>query len=172
MIQSRYLFVSREGKVIKIARPKDCKYKSVPQLAGEDVLEVILYYRNKDRKPHKLVMVEFDRFHLDSQGNYVQTEEDRKRIFHNFFSFGMANLLEGIEEKEDKPLPIPVAPIIPTIAEKKALYDYINEKLPNFTTDAPYVVENRIKAVKEKYEEFKSMARKSKNSSKDSRRRS
>ncbi|WP_256720885.1 MULTISPECIES: hypothetical protein [Paenibacillus] len=122
MIQSRYLFVSSEGKVVKIARPKDHKYKSVPQLAGEDVLEVILYYRNKDRKPHQLLMVEFDRFHLDSHGNYEQTEEDRKRAFHNFLSFGMANLLEGIEV-EDKPLPIPVAPIIPTTAEKRSLYN-------------------------------------------------
>ncbi|MGC5770770.1 hypothetical protein [Paenibacillus pabuli] len=167
MIQSRYLFVSREGKVVKIVRPKNHKYKSVPQLAGEDVLEVILYYRNKDRKPNELLMVGFDRFRLDSQGNYVQTEEDRKRAFHNFHSFGMADLLEGIEdEKEDKPLPIPVAPIIPTTAEKRSLYDYINEKLPNFSDDAPYVIENKIKAAKEKYEEFKSMARKSRNPSK------
>ncbi|MFC9707272.1 hypothetical protein ACFTRD_03850 [Paenibacillus sp. NPDC056933] len=165
MIQSRYLFISREGKVVKIARPKDHKYKSVPRLAGEDVLEVILYYRNKDRKPHKLLMVEFDRFHLDSQGNYKQTEEDRKRAIHNFLSFGMVDLLEGAEV-EDKPLPIPVAPIIPTSAEKRLLYDYINEKLPNFSDDAPYVVESRIKSVKEKYEEFKSMAKRSRKPSK------
>ncbi|MEC0129132.1 hypothetical protein [Paenibacillus pabuli] len=138
MIQSRYLFVSREGKVVKIARPKDHKYKSVPQLAGEDVLEVILYYRNKDRKPHKLLMVEFDRFHLDSHGNYKQTEEDRKRAIHNFLSFGMAD------------------------AEKRSLYDYINEKLPSFSDDAPNVVESKIKAPKEKHEDFKSMAKKSK----------
>ncbi|MNW36518.1 hypothetical protein D3C74_135310 [compost metagenome] len=160
MIQSRYLFVSRAGKVIKIARPKDHKHKSAPQLAGEEVLEVILYYRNKDRKPHKLLMVEFDRFHLDSDGNYKQTEEDRKRAIHNFLSFGMADLHEGIEV-EDKPLPIPVAPILPTTAEKKSLYDYINEKLPSFSDDAPYVVESKIKAANEKYEEFKSMAKKS-----------
>ncbi|KAF6628670.1 hypothetical protein H6F38_19285 [Paenibacillus sp. EKM208P] len=165
MIQSRYLFISCEGKVVKIARPKVHKYKSVPQLAGEDVLEVILYYRNKDRKPHKLLMVEFDRFHLDSQGNYKQTEEDRKRAIHNFFSFGMADLIKGIEV-DNQPLPIPVAPIIPTTAEKRSLYDYINEKIPSFSDDAPYVVESKIKAVKEKYEEFKSMAKKSKKLSK------
>ncbi|SFS40837.1 hypothetical protein [Paenibacillus sp. 453mf] len=160
MIQSRYLFVSRTGKVIKIARPKDHKHKAVPQLAGEEVLEVILYYRNKDRKPHKLLMVEFDRFHLDPDGNYKQTEEDRKRAIHNFLSFGMADLHERIEV-EDKPLPIPVAPIIPTTAEKKSLYDYINVKLPSFSDDAPYVVESKIIAAKEKYEEFKSMVKKS-----------
>lgn len=88
MIQSRYLFVSSEGKVVKIARPKDHKYKSVPQLAGEDVLEVILYYRNKDRKPHQLLMVEFDRFHLDSHGNYEQTEKIEKELFIIFFLLG------------------------------------------------------------------------------------
>ncbi len=105
-------------------------------------------------------MVEFDRFHLDSDGNYKQTEEDRKRAIHNFLSFGMADLHEEIEV-EDKPLPVPVAPIIPTTAEKKSLYDYINEKLPSFSDDAPYVVESKIKAAKEKYEEFKSIAKKS-----------
>ncbi|MFK4304826.1 hypothetical protein ABH892_004993 [Paenibacillus sp. RC254] len=85
MIRSRYLFLSSGDRIVKIARPKDHKYKSVPQLANEDVLEVILYYKNKDRKPHQLLMVGFDRFHLNSNGNYEEIEADRKRAFHNFF---------------------------------------------------------------------------------------
>ncbi|WP_283652684.1 hypothetical protein [Paenibacillus sp. RC334] len=160
MIRSRYLFLSSGDRIVKIARPKDHKYKSVPQLANEDVLEVILYYKNKDRKPHQLLMVGFDRFHLNSNGNYEEIEADRKRAFHNFFSFGIPSIFE---EENDRPLSIPVAPIIPTDNEKRLLYSYMNEKLPNLATDAPYVVESKIKASKEKYEEFKKMAKKSKN---------
>lgn len=159
MTGCRFLFITGGDKIIKISQPKNNRYKSVPQLANQDVLAVILYYENKDRKPDQLLTVEFNRFRLDSDGNYEVTEADRKREFHNFLAFGMPSLLE----EGDKPLPIPVAPIIPTDTEKKLLYSYINEKLPNLAADAPYVVERRIKAMKEKYEEFKSMAKKSKN---------
>lgn len=161
MTGCRYLFISNGDKIIKISQPKNHKYKSVPQLANQDVLEVILYYKNKDRKPHELLTIGFDRFRLDSNGNYEETEADRKRAFHNFFAFGMPSLLEEVEA-EDKPLPIPVAPIVPTDNEKRLLYSYINEKLPNLAADAPYVVESKIKASREKYEEFKNMAKKSK----------
>ncbi|EES73360.1 MULTISPECIES: hypothetical protein [Paenibacillus] len=163
MTGCRYLFISSNGdKIIKISQPKNHKYKSVPQLANQNVLEVILFYKNKDRKPHQLLTVEFDRFRLDSNGNYEETEVDRKRAFHNFFAFGMPSLLEEVEV-DDKPLPIPVAPIVPTDSEKRSLYSYINEKLPNLAAAAPYVVESKIKASREKYEEFKTIAKKSKN---------
>ncbi|WP_442601836.1 hypothetical protein [Paenibacillus sp. KN14-4R] len=163
MTGCRYLFISSNGdKIIKISQPKNHKYKPIPQLANENVLEVILLYENKDRKPHQLLTVEFDRFRLDSNGNYEETEADRIRAFHNFFAFGMPILLEDVEV-DDKPLPIPVAPIVPTDSEKRSLYNYINEKLPNLAVGAPYVVESKIKASREKYEEFKNMAKKSKN---------
>ncbi|QNK55160.1 hypothetical protein [Paenibacillus sp. PAMC21692] len=159
MIGCRYLFLSKGDKIIKIPQPKNHKYKSVPQLANQDVLEVILYYKNKDRKPHELLAIEFDRFHVDSNGIYEETDTDRKRALHNFFAFGMPNLLE---EKENH-LVIPVAPIIPTDNEKRLLYRYLNEKLPDLAVVAPQVVESKIKASREKYEEFKRVAKKLKN---------
>ncbi len=107
-----------------------------------------------------MLTVGFDRFHLDSNGNYEETEADRKRAFHNFFSFGIPSV---IEEGSNRPLSIPVAPIIPIDNEKRLLYSYINEKLPNLAADARHVVESKIKASKEKYEEFKKMAKESKN---------
>lgn len=80
MTGCRFLFISSNGdKIIKISQPKNHKYKSVPQLANQNVLEVILFYKNKDRKPHQLLTIEFDRFRLDSNGNYEETEVDRKR---------------------------------------------------------------------------------------------
>ncbi|MDQ0193381.1 hypothetical protein [Paenibacillus wynnii] len=161
MTGCRYLLISSNGdKIIKISQPKDHKYKSVPQLANQNVLEVILFYKNKDRKPYQLLTFEFDRFRLDSNGDYEEKEVDRKRAFHNFFAFVMPSLLE---EVEDKPISIPVAPIVPTDSEKRLLYNYINEMIPNLATDAPYVVESKIKASREKYEEIKNMAKKSKN---------
>jgi hypothetical protein len=161
MTGCRYLFLSKGDMIIKIPQPKKHKYKSVPQLANQDVLEVILYYEIKDRKPVKLLTVGFDRFRLDTDGNYEETEADRKRAFHNFFAFGIPSLFNEVEE--DKPLQIPIAPIIPTDNEKRILYSYINEKLPNLATEAPYVVESKIRASREKHEEFKNMAKKSKN---------
>lgn len=160
MIGSRYLFISGEEKIIKISQPKNHKYKSVPQFANQDVLKVILYYENKDRKPSRLVLVEFDRMHLDSNGLYVLTDADRKRRLHNFFEFGILSIIG--ESEDEKTVSIPVAPIIPNDKEKKVLYDYLANKLPVLAKDAPYIVEERIRSLNEKYEEYKNIAKNSK----------
>ncbi|WP_379320269.1 hypothetical protein [Paenibacillus puldeungensis] len=77
------IFIPFNGdKIIKIPQPKNHKYKSVPELTNQNVPEAILYYKNKDRKPYQLLTVGFDRFRLDSNGNYEETEVERKMAFH------------------------------------------------------------------------------------------
>ena len=150
MIGCRYLLIS-DNKVIKIPRPKDSKFRFVPQLANKKVLEVILFYENKDRKPYQLLMVEFDRFRFDSNGIYEETDTDRRRALHNFFEFGIPS---SLIKDEDRPISIPVPPIIPTDVEKELLYSYLTVKMPSLAKDAPYIVENRIRSLKDKYAEF------------------
>jgi len=159
MTGCRHLFLSGD-KILKMTQPKNHKYKPELQFANQNVLEVILFYEIKNRKPNVLIMVDFDRFRLDCNGVYEQTDEDRRRALHNFFEFGFPSLFD--EEDDDRPVSIPVAPIIPTESEKKLLYSYIAEKLPKLSIDAPYIVENRIRVLKEKYEEFVRMAKNAK----------
>jgi hypothetical protein len=130
--------------VFRISQPKNQVYKPIQELAGQEVLEVILYYDTIDRKPYKLLTVEFDRLRLDSEGRHVVSEEARRRGLYNFLEFGLVTPEELANR--DRPLSIPVAPIIPTVREKEALYNYLRDKLPVLAKDAPLVVEIRLKS--------------------------
>ncbi|QHW33223.1 hypothetical protein GZH47_22165 [Paenibacillus rhizovicinus] len=54
--------------------------------------------------------------------------------------------------KEDRPLAVPVAPIIPTVKEKDVLYSFLYVKYPEIAKQAPRIVESRIFFSKETYQ--------------------
>jgi hypothetical protein len=143
----RWLFISKDCRVFRISQPKNQEYKPIQELAGQEVLEVILYYETKNRKPFKLLTVEFDRLSLDSEGGYVVTDEARRRGIYNFLEFGLVTPEELA--KRDRPTAIPVKPVTPLAREKEALYTYLRDKLPMLSQDAPFVVEMRIKSSKQ-----------------------
>jgi hypothetical protein len=144
---TKWLFISKELKVMKISQPNNQVYKPVPSLAGQVVLEVILYYETMSRKPSKLVLVEFDRIQLDENGGYAVNDDERRRALHNFFEFGMTTPEEKAEG--DQPLALPIPPVIPAIKEKEALYSYLKLKYPVLAFSAPIIVENKINFSKE-----------------------
>jgi hypothetical protein len=143
----RWLFISEDCKVYRTYEPKNHVYKPIKELANQEVLEVILFYETKERKPYKLLQVWFDRLGLNSDGGYVVTDEARDRGLYNFIEYGFATP-EDLANRE-KPLTIPIAPITPTDSEKEALYNYLQEKIPTLAKDAPYVVERCIKSLKQ-----------------------
>lgn len=150
MSGSRFLFVSKDNKVLRTSQPKNQVYKPILELAGQEVLEVILYYETRDRKPNKLLTVWFDRLNLDSSGKYVVTDDARKRAFFNYLVYGFVTAEELA--KSDRPLAIPMAPIIPSVKEKEALYAYLKDKSPPLFKDAPFVVEKCIQALKDDHQ--------------------
>lgn len=156
----RWLFISKDYKVYRIPKPKKHVYKPIKDLSGQEVLEVILYYETRDRKPFKLLTVHFDRLSLNAEGRYMMSDEDRDRSFYNVFEFGIGTPEELA--KRDKPLAIPIAPVTPSSAEKEALYTYLGEELPELAKDAPIIVEKLIGYSKESHQKNINLIKQSK----------
>ncbi|MCY7751759.1 hypothetical protein MOB25_00180 [Bacillus haynesii] len=150
MTGTRWIFISEDCKVFRVPQPKNLVYKPISELSDQEVLEVILFYETKDRKPSKLLTVQFNRLRLNSSGKYEMNDEDTRRSMHNFFEFGMATP-EDIA-KRDRPLALPIAPVVPLASEKEALYLYLKEKLPSLAEDAPIVVEKVIQFLKQTHQ--------------------
>ena len=146
----KWLYISKENKIYKVPNPKNGRFKEIKELSEQDVLKVMLYYRTKNRKPDKLVMVEFDRITLDSKGVYEVTDERQRRMLQNAFQFLYNTPQELVDTKS--PFELPLAPTVPSDIEKKAIYEYLNKNLPNLGNDAPAIVENAISSLKKIHE--------------------
>lgn len=143
MSGTKFLFISKEEQVYKIPTP-NVTYKAIPELANQDVLEVVLHYETLNRKPHKLVFVQFQRLALDVNGQYVLTLEEIRKQTRNFMEFGL-HTPETLSE-EGGPLPIPSAVTIPTQSEKECLKKYIKEHLPQLVNTGFHVLEREIQS--------------------------
>lgn len=146
----KWLYISKENNIYKIPNPKNGRFKEIKELSEQDVLKVMLYYRTKNRKPDKLVMVEFDRITLDSQGVYKVTDERQRRMLQNAFQF-IYNTPQQLADSKS-PFELPQAPSVPSNIEKKALYEYLDQNFPNLGNDAPAIVENAISSLKKIHE--------------------
>lgn len=139
----KWLYISTENKIYKVPNPKNGKFKEIKELSEQDVLKVMLYYKTKNRRPDKLVMLEFDRITLDSEGVYELTDKRQSKVLQNAFQF----IYNRPQELAD-PFELPLAPKVPSNNEKIALYEYLNKKFPNLGKDAPAIVENEIGSLK------------------------
>lgn len=153
----RWLYISKGAKVYKVPHPKNLKFKAVKELAGQEVLQVMLYYETKDKEPYKLMLTQFDRIILDSEGIYEHNDEDRDRAMYNYLNFAFTT--PDDLAKRDDPLTIPLAPVIPLKIEKEALYEYLTQKVPSLAEDAPLIVEGTIKSLQKSHEEKNNLIR-------------
>lgn len=142
----KWLYISKENKIYKVPNPKNGIFREIKELSEQDVLKVMLYYRTKNRKPDKLVMVEFDRITLDSNGVYEVIDEREKRMLQNAFQF-IYNTPQQLADNKS-PFELPQEPSVPSNIEKIALYEYLNQNFPNLGNDAPAIVENAISSLK------------------------
>lgn len=141
---TRFLFISNDLDVYKIPIPKASIYKAVPQLANQSVLEVILYYETNERKPINLVDVWYNRLQLDSNGQYELTQKEIAYMSRNFILFSLQT--PETLSKQEKPLPIPSALVMPTLSEKEALIKYIKKSMPKLYPQGAYVIERAIQS--------------------------
>ncbi|WP_458125859.1 hypothetical protein [Paenibacillus sp. Z3-2] len=146
MSGSRWLYLSNDLKVHRVPKPKNSKFKPIKELAGQEVLKVHLYYETFEKKPSKLLLLQFDRVTLDSEGSYELTQEEMDKALYNFNEFGFVTPEELAQR--DGPLSLPIAPVLPTIQEKNTLYNYLKENLNPLSHNAPYIMEERISALK------------------------
>lgn len=144
MSGTRFVFISKGNQVFRIPEPKGSIYKAIPQLANEEVLEVILHYETRDRKPHKLLFVSFNRLCLDINGQNVLTEEEFNGRSRNFILFALQT--PETLSKAEEPLPIPTALPIPTQAEKECLKNYLKEFMPQLYPKGLQEIEREIQS--------------------------
>ncbi|MGE7921335.1 hypothetical protein ACQKM9_20705 [Viridibacillus sp. NPDC093762] len=135
----KWLYISTENKIYKVPNPKNGKFKEIKELSEQDVLKVMLYYKTKNRRPDKLVMLEFDRITLDSEGVYELTDERQSKVLQSAFQYINNRPQELADNKS--PFELPLVPKVPSNNEKIALYEYLNKKFPNLGKDAPAIVE-------------------------------
>lgn len=147
----KWLYISKQNKVYKVPNPKGWKFKEIKEISGQDVLQVILYYKTENRKPKKLEIVEFDRITLDTEGGYELTDAKTNRVLNNVFQF-IYNTPQELA-KRNVPFELPIAPSVPSTKEKLALYEYLNEKFPDLGKDAPLIVERTINSQKKLHQQ-------------------
>ncbi|GAA0134942.1 hypothetical protein YSY43_17820 [Paenibacillus sp. YSY-4.3] len=145
------LYISQEQKVYKIPKPKNHMYKPVKELAGQEVLKILLYYDTAERKPSNLNHIEYERITLDSEGVHQIKGKRISSEMYNFFAFGLATA-EELADRESPPV-IPRAPVVLKSDEKKALYNYLQKSYKSLFADAPFILEARITTLNEKYKE-------------------
>lgn len=147
----KWLYISSDEKVFKVPNPKHNRYKAVKELAGQNVMKVMLYYATKDRKPERLLIVQFDRIRLDTEGIYELTDEEMSKVMQNALHFMYATPQQLASN--GGPVVLPIAPSVPTAKEKVALYAYLNSKIPSLGEEAPKIVEKTIASLKKVYQE-------------------
>jgi len=83
----RIILISKEGKAYRIPIPKDFKYKPIPELSNQEVLEVHISYYTENRRPTQIIDFYFNRITLNENGGYEITGEivsqEIQRIFSN-----------------------------------------------------------------------------------------
>lgn len=131
----KYLYVL-DGVVyeIPISRIKNGEVVNV-ELAGKTVLMMELIYETKDRKPFKLSRIVFEDIIFDCDGiyNFGDSIASKSIIEYAFSGIGM----------ESAPLPIPIAPTIPT-EEVISIKNYLNRKYPYLLINSPVAIEQSI----------------------------
>lgn len=152
----KWMYISKEGEVFKVPHPKDGMFKAIPQLASQTVLEVCLYYETKDRKPWKMLRVDFDRITLNNNGQYLSQSETHGSL-RNFLEYGLITP-EQLSEKQD-PWVIPKAPVIPNKIEKEVLIHFLKDKYPLLWQNSPEAIEIAILNRKNVHNKYLSLIR-------------
>lgn len=137
----RNLYLANNS-VFKVPQPKESVFKAIPALKNQSVLWVELVYETKDKVPVSILKISFNRIDLDDNGQYKLTFDELTKSMRNInlFSFQTPESLGSGNE----PLPIPSSLAIPTSAERKALLEYIVDKMPTLKHEAAYSVQKAI----------------------------
>lgn len=156
----KWLYISSDYKIYKVSQPKDRVFKAVKELAGQDVMQVMLAYETSVRKPSRLFHIEFCRISLNPDGTYNLNDSERVGVWHNANHFLNADP-QRLAEREGQ-FVLPIAPSIPSSKEKLVLYDYLKKHFPLLAKDAPTLVEKTIRIGNQLHKERIEMIKKAK----------
>lgn len=143
----KYLCVY-DGNVyeIPVYKIKDGKFPK-KELAGKTVIMMEMIYETKNRRPYKITRIAFDRVSFDNNGIYDVGKEDTSEVIGVKLEYMYSKL-----HKTSEPLPIPIAPVIPSDEEVKIIKDYLRKKYPILYENSSNVIEEWINNAKEQHQ--------------------
>lgn len=147
--------LSDNNEIYKIPKSYYGQCKSITKLANMNVLEVVLIYETLNRKPEKLIKIEFNRYQLNHEA--YATDKYNSNALQNFLNYGLTSADDLCLRKE---IPIPRAFIAPNEKEKQAIYDYLKTKYPVLWDDCSYLTELCIKKQNDIVDEYKELVKK------------
>lgn len=151
----RYLYITEDLKVIKVPIPKGSAFKAVPGHKNQSVLCVELLYETENRVPVTIWRIIFNRIELDENGQYDLTTDEVSKNMRNVMLFSNQTP-ESLSEGDD-PLPIPSSMTIPTRAQRKALLEYIKNKMPTLHSEAAYMVQQAVAIAEEQNKRYRKL---------------
>jgi hypothetical protein len=134
----KWLYISEDAKVYALPNPKQNDFKPVPELANKNVLMISVGYETHNKRPYRLISIQFDRVSLDHSGKFILTDEIVQSKLRNFLEFG-SETAESLSIREE-PLPIPDAPILPNEKEIEALKEYLKINYPALFEYCDYMI--------------------------------
>lgn len=117
----------------------------VPKLSNSTGLRVeMIYDTDENKEPSNILRIVFDRISFDENGkNEIIPEDGQVGVKINYALY--SNL-------SDSPLPVPIAPHLPTTEEIVVIKQHLNNKFPQLLTN-PYVIEEFILNIKHSHQE-------------------
>ena len=146
--------ISDNNEIHKVPKSYYGESKTIIQLANTTILEVVLGYEVLNRKPDKLINIEFNRCKINSLANIVDRNDSS--AIKNFMNYSLCTADELSLRKE---IPIPRAHTVQTEKEKQVLYDFLKNKYPVLWDDCPYITESHIKKLNEILAEYKELVK-------------
>jgi len=147
--------ISNNNEIHKVPKSYYNDEKTIIELANTTILEVVIFYKVLNRKPEKLINIEFNRCQIDSVANIIDRNDSS--ALKNFLNYSFCTADELALHEE---IPIPRAYTIPTEKEKQVLYDLLEKKYPLIWNDCPYITESHIKKLSDLLAKYKELVKK------------
>jgi len=143
----KYLCVY-DGNVyeIPVYKIKDGKFPK-KELAGKTVIMMEMIYETKNRRPYKIVRIAFDRVSFDEHGIYDVGKDDTSKVIDVKLEYMYSRY-----HKSTEPLPIPIAPVIPTDEEVNIIKEHLRKKYPVLYQNSSNVIEEWIQDAQEQHQ--------------------
>lgn len=132
---------------IPLTKVKDGKMEA-PIFSNQSVLKMEMVYETKNRKPNKILRIIFNNILFNSDGIYDYGAASVSKEFQVKLEYIMSGI--GLESS---PLPIPIAPVIPSNKEVELLKNHLNNKYPLLLFNSPYALEEAINQSKVQHQE-------------------
>ncbi len=111
------------------------------ELSGETVLKMDMIYETENRKPLKIVNINFSKITFDQHGVYDVNNTSTSKNFQVKPEYVFSDISHPDEIME---LPIPIAPSLPTDEEILIIKTYLDKKYPLLLTSSPRAMESSI----------------------------